>query len=50
MDSDHLKELLEKVANGSATDAEKLEALRQANDLIVHYNRLLKEALAQNPT
>ena len=49
MNPDHLKKLLEKVANGSATESEKLEALKEANTLIEEYNKALKEALAQNP-
>lgn len=49
MNPNHLKDLLEKVANGSASEVEKLEALREANTLIEEYNRILKEGLAANP-
>lgn len=49
MNPNHLKELLEKVADGSATEAEKLEALREANALVEEYNKALKEGLAAHP-
>lgn len=49
MNPNHLKESLEKVANGSASENEKLEALKEANALIEEYNKALKEGLSANP-
>jgi hypothetical protein len=49
MNPNHLKELLKKIADGSASEKEKLEALREANALIEEYNKALKEGLAKNP-
>ena len=49
MTNDNLKLLMEKVASGQANPQEKLEALRGLNELIENYNKILKEALSQNP-
>jgi ribosomal 50S subunit-associated protein YjgA (DUF615 family) len=49
MDTEKLKELIQKVVNGTANEEEKLQALKNLNELVEEYNKALKEALAQNP-
>ena len=49
MDTEKLKILIQKMADGTATEGEKLEAFKNLNELVETYNKTLKEALAQNP-
>ena len=48
MDITKFKELLEKVLAGTATEEEKVETIKDLNLFVKEYNRLMKEALAQN--
>ena len=46
IDIDSLKELIQKVADGTATQQEKLKALRDANAIIEEYNKALEEGIS----
>ena len=48
MDTNKIKELMQKVASDTATSEEKLEVMRELNTLIEAYNKVLKEALKQD--
>ena len=46
IDTDSLKELIQKVADGMATQEEKLKALRDINAVIEEYNKALKKGIS----
>ena len=48
MDTDQLKNLLQKMENGVASQEEQTTALRELNILIEKYNKILKEAFDQD--
>lgn len=48
MDTNKIKELIQKVTSDTATKEEKLEVMRELNTLIEAYNKVLKESLGQD--
>ena len=46
INTDWLKELIKKVADGTATQEEKLKALQDMNELIEEYNKVLQEGIS----